>query len=107
MTAEDLPLLFEWLQRPHVARWYHDHGPYEGVVGHYLPAIEGSDPTDHYIVLLDGSSIGMVQTYLVADYPEYGTLVGVTDRTTAGVDILVGEEALTGRGLGTAILRRF
>jgi aminoglycoside 6'-N-acetyltransferase len=107
MRADDLPQLHEWLQRPHVARWYHDHGPYEGVVAHYLPAIEGRDPTDHYIVVLDGAPIGMLQTYVVADYPDYAALVGVTDRATAGVDILVGEEELTGRGLGTAILRRF
>lgn len=107
MAAEDLPLLWEWLQRPHVARWYRDHGTYEQVVAHYLPAIEGTDPTDHYMVVLDGAPVGMLQTYVVADYPDYATLVGVSDRATAGVDILVGEEELTGQGLGTEILRRF
>jgi aminoglycoside 6'-N-acetyltransferase len=107
MTADDLPLLFEWLQRPHVARWYQDHGPYEQVVAHYLPAIEGSDPTDHYIALLDGRPIGMVQTYLVVDYPEYAELVGVSDRVTAGVDLLIGKEGITGKGIGTEMLRRF
>ena len=107
MTADDLPLLHAWLQRPHVARWYRDHGPYDRVVAHYLPAIEGRDPTDHYIVELDGAPIGMLQTYVVADYPDYAALVGVADRATAGVDILVGEEELTGRGIGTEILSRF
>jgi len=107
MTADDLPLLHEWLERPHALRWYGDHGTYEEVVAHYLPAIEGRDPTDHYIVVLDGRSIGMVQTYVVVDYPEYAALVGVADRGTAGVDIVIGEEELTGRGLGTEILQRF
>ena len=107
MTADDLPLLHEWIRRPHVLRWYGDHGTYEDVVDHYLPAIEGLDPTDHHIVLLGDRAIGMVQTYLVADYPDYAAVVGVTDRATAGVDILIGEEDLTGRGLGTGILRRF
>lgn len=107
MAAGDLRLLHEWLRRPHVKRWYTDHGTYDEVVDHYLPAIEGRDPTDHYIVVLDDRPIGMLQTYVVADYPEYAKLVDVGDRTTAGVDILIGVEELTGRGLGTEILRRF
>ena len=31
----------------------------------------------------------------------------IADDATAGVDILIGEEELTGQGLGTEILRRF
>ena len=45
-------------------------------MAHYLPAIEGTDPTDHYLVLLDGRPVGMLQTYLVADYPAYAELIG-------------------------------
>jgi RimJ/RimL family protein N-acetyltransferase len=107
MAADDLRLLHEWLQRPHVRRWYGDRKTYEEVVDHYLPAIEGRDPTDHYIVVLDGRPIGMLQTYVVADYPEYAAAVGIADRQTAGTDILVGIEELTGKGIGTEILRRF
>ena len=47
------------------------------------------------------------ETYLVADYPAYAELIGIGDSTTAGADILIGEEDLTGRGLGTEVLRRF
>ena len=109
LVADDLRLLHEWLRRPHALRWWddHAHGTYEDVVAHYLPAIEGSDPTDHYIVMLERADIGMVQTYIVADHPDYANVVGVADRATAGVDIVIGEEELTGKGLGTEILRRF
>jgi RimJ/RimL family protein N-acetyltransferase len=107
MVADDLPLLHEWIQRPHVRRWWREQRALEQVVEHYLPAIEGGDPTDHYLVLLDDRPVGMLQTYLVADYPEYAELVGVDDSATAGVDILIGEEELTGQGLGTEVLRRF
>lgn len=107
MVAGDLALLHEWIRRPHALPWYGDHGTYDDVVAHYLPAIEGTDPTDHYIVVLDGAPIGMVQAYVVADYPDYAALVDVADRATAGLDIIIGEESLTGRGLGTEILRRF
>ena len=38
--------------------------------------------------------IGMLQTYLVADYPDVRELIGIGDSTTAGADILIGEEEL-------------
>jgi len=107
MVAEDLRLLHDWLERPHVRRWWGERRTYDAVVEHYLPAVEGREPTDHYFVLLDDRPIGMLQTYLVKDYPEHAAVMGVADDATAGVDILVGEEELTGQGLGTEILRRF
>ena len=76
-------------------------------MAHYLPAIDGTEPTDHYLVLLDGLPVGMLQTYLVSDYPAYADLIGISDSTTAGADILIGEEELTGQGIGTDVLRRF
>ena len=107
MVADDLRLLHEWLQRPHVDRWWNERRSFDQVVDHYLPAIEGSEPTDHYLVLLDGHPIGMLQTYLVKDYPTHASLMGVADDGVGGVDILIGEEELTGQGLGTEILRKF
>ncbi len=107
MVADDLRLLHEWLERPHVRRWWGERRTYDAVVEHYLPAIEGQDPTDHYLVLLDERPVGMLQTYLVKDYPAHAAVMKIADDATAGVDILVGEEELTGQGLGTEILRRF
>jgi RimJ/RimL family protein N-acetyltransferase len=107
MLAGDLRLLHNWLQRPHVKRWWGEPRTPEQVVEHYLPSIEGRDPTDHYLVLLDGRPVGMVQTYLVSDYPKHAELMGISDSATAGVDILIGEAELIGEGLGTAILERF
>ena len=46
MTADDLQLMHGWLQREHVRRWWDEHDTQEEVVEHYLPAIEGRDPTD-------------------------------------------------------------
>ena len=107
MVAGDLRLLHEWLERPHVDRWWGEQRTLDQVIEHYLPAIEGRDPTDHYLFLLDGRPVGMVQTYLVSDYPEHAALMGISDTTSAGVDILIGEAELTGKGLGTDVLERF
>ena len=106
MEADDLRLLPEWQQRPHVNRWWGDRETYEQVVEHYLPSIEGKEPTDHYLMLLDERPIGMIETYLVSDHPEYAALVGV-DEGVAGIDLLIGEETLIGQGLGTEVINRF
>jgi len=106
MEPGDLRLVHEWLQRPHVKKWWSDRETYEEVAEHYLPAIEGKEPTDLYIALLEEQPVGFVQTYLVSDYPDYAALVGVGEGVV-GVDLFVGDAALTGQGIGSAILRRF
>jgi aminoglycoside 6'-N-acetyltransferase len=106
MEPADLRLVYEWLQRPHVKRWWRDRETYEEVVEHYLPSIEGTDPTDLYLALLYEEPVSFVQTGLVSDYPEYAALVGV-GQAVAGVDLLIGDEGLTGQGIGTEILRQF
>ena len=98
--------MYEWLQREHVRRWWDKHESYEDVVRHYLPAIEGRRPVDLYLILLDGRPVGFIQAYLVADHPDFAALVGL-GAGVAGVDLLIGEEELTGKGLGTDVLRAF
>jgi aminoglycoside 6'-N-acetyltransferase len=106
MTADDLVLFHEWLQRPHVKRWWRDRETYEDVLERYLPSIEGSEPTDHYLIVLDGRPIGVIQTYLASDYPEWDAIVAAGDGA-AGVDIAIGEEDMIGRGLGPGVLSQF
>jgi aminoglycoside 6'-N-acetyltransferase len=106
LTREDLPLVHEWHQRSHVQRWWVERKTFEETAEHYLPTIEGTEPTDHYIALLDGEPFGLIQTYLVSDYPDYAALIGEGEGT-AGVDLYIADEALTGRGLGTEMLRGF
>jgi RimJ/RimL family protein N-acetyltransferase len=106
MEPADLRLVHEWLQRPHVRRWWKDRETYEEVVQHYLPSIDGTDPTDLYLALLDEQPISFIQTYLVSDYPDYAAPIGV-GVGVAGLDLLIGDEALTGQGIGSEIIDRF
>jgi aminoglycoside 6'-N-acetyltransferase len=103
LTADELPLLYEWLQREHIQRWWTDRETYDEVVQHYLPAIEGSQPTDLYLILSEGLPAGFIQTYRVSEYRD---LVAV-EEGVAGVDLFVAEPELTGRGFGSEALRRF
>ena len=106
MTRDDLPLVHEWHQRPHVARWWTARTTFEETEAHYVPTIKGTEPTQHYLALLDGEPLGMIQTYLVSDYPDYAALIEEGEGT-AGLDLFIGDEAQTGRGLGTEMIRRF
>jgi aminoglycoside 6'-N-acetyltransferase len=106
MVEGDLALFHAWLQREHVKRWWRDRETYEEVREHYLPGIEGREPTDHYLIVLDGRPVGVIQTYLAADYPEWQSIVE-TGEGVAGVDLAIGEEELIGRGLGPQVLAQF
>ncbi len=68
--------------------------------------IEGRRATRQFAIVVDGRAAGFIQTYLVSDYPEWDEVVQVGDGV-AGVDLLIGEPDLVGRGLGPEVLERF
>lgn len=104
LAESDLPQIEEWLRREHVARWWRDD--IQESLAEYRAGLEGREPTDHYLIVLDGRAIGMIQTYLVADYQDWEEIVQVGPGV-AGVDILIGEDDQVGRGLGPKILAQF
>jgi aminoglycoside 6'-N-acetyltransferase len=103
LRANDLPLLRQWLGREHVREWWRD--PVELAIEKRLEGIEG-DRTEQYLILSDGRPVGMIQTYLVADSPEWEAIVGAQPGL-AGVDLLIGEPDAVGRGLGPKVLAQF
>lgn len=111
LRLTDLPLMHRWLNTEHVMQWFGvgaQKGPpsLETVTAHYTPSITGQEPTDPYLILYEGTPIGYIQTYAIADYPEYADAVQVEERA-AGVDLFIGEPIFVHRGLGVPILRRF
>ena len=106
LKVDDLPLLYDWLGREHVRRWWGPRAAYDEAVAEYLDAIEGRDPTDLFVIVVAGEDVGLIQTYLLADYPDYAALVGAGDEA-AGLDVFLGEAGLTGSGLGTYVIRTF
>jgi aminoglycoside 6'-N-acetyltransferase len=104
LRKEDLPLLRNWLEREHVRRWWRDS--LDESIADYERALDGLDPSDHYLIVIDGRPVGMIETYLVSDHPDWEAIVQVGEEV-AGVDFLIGEEELTGRGLGPRVLEAF
>ena len=87
--------------------WWSDHRDAgRGSSSTTCQAIDGDDPTDHFLVLADGRPVAFIETYLIADYPEWAELIGAAEGA-AGVDLLIGDEELTGKGLGTRMLAQF
>jgi aminoglycoside 6'-N-acetyltransferase len=95
VRPDDVVLLAAWLDREHVRRWWRDDR-----------AEDQLDPSEHFIIELGGRPIGMIQTYLVDDHPEWKAVVG-DERELAGVDLFIGEEDAVGVGIGPQVLAAF
>ena len=96
ITEGDVPQLQEWLGREHVTEWWRNED-----ATRYL-----AQPHEHHLILVDGRPAGMIQTYLVDDYPEWKDVVG-DEPNLAGVDLFIGEEDLVGVGVGPKVLSAF
>jgi len=103
MRREHLALLGDWLGREHVRRWWRDGGE---SLEHAEDALDGRDPTEYFLIVLDGRPIGMIETYLVADNPDWGATIGEGEGA-AGLDLLIGEGDAIGHGLGPLVLVQF
>jgi len=104
MTADDLPLVEAWLHEPHVGPWWK---PSE--IDDITRAVHGEEPVDTWILVLDGRDVGYFQVYDIgydAAYREACATAGV-QAGTAGMDYLLGDPELIGRGIGTAAIGRF
>jgi aminoglycoside 6'-N-acetyltransferase len=112
LLAGDMPLLAGWLAQPHVATWWCEPSDLPSVREKYLPCLDGRDPTELFVIQVDGVPAGFIQRYLVADNPEWeralaGTGAAPDSGRAAGIDYLIGDRALTGKGLGSAAIRQF
>jgi aminoglycoside 6'-N-acetyltransferase len=110
LVDEDLPLLYRWLNDPGVVRWWEgDDVSWSAVVREY--GSTSTDPTEHWVAMLEGRPVGWIQCYATADFEDEREVqqwraLGVT-RTAAGIDYLIGDPQERGRGWGSAMIRVF
>lgn len=105
----DFALLGVWLGRDHVARWWPDAHDPASLEAHYGLSIDGVRPTEVFVTLVEDRPVGMIQRYLVADHAEAVRAMrsaGVTE-PAVGIDYLIGEPDLIGRGLGPRMISAF
>ena len=100
MTDEDLSLVGGWLAKSYIAKWW-------GEPKQELADIAAELDEPHirqWIVAIDGQPVAFIQDYDVHHWPQPHTdplPVGAL-----GIDMLIGDENLTGKGHGSAILRQ-
>ena len=117
LQTDHLPLLFRWLEKPHVKVWWdpkidwtpellqEKYGSYSE--GYYLE--NGiKKPLRAFIVEVDHEPVAYVHLYDVRDYSREAGIPEdkLHDRST-GLDLFIGDEAFVGKGYGTAILKEF
>ena len=109
LGAGDLPLLATWLARPHVRRWWRQPSDLASVEAEFGPLLDGSDPTEGFIVHLDGRPIGYLQRELIEDDAETQDAIRTSlgDAGGIGIDYFIGEPDLVGRGIGRTMISRF
>ncbi len=106
LEATDLPMLHRWLHNPAVVRWWHRAPTYREVATKYSPRIAGTVPVYPFIVSADSTPFGYLQWYRLAENPGHPA-ESFAEPGAAAVDLLIGEDAYRGRGLGAAMLRNF
>jgi aminoglycoside 6'-N-acetyltransferase len=109
LQSTDLQLLATWLSRPHVERWWREPFDPASVDENYRPMLDGSDPTEGFIVHWTGRQIGFVQRYLIADDADWRETVrsALGEDGGIGIDYLIGQPDLVGQGLGRRMISEF
>jgi aminoglycoside 6'-N-acetyltransferase len=105
LRRADFPTLARWQASPHVARWWRDPADLATITSKYTPNVEGRDPTEVFVIQVDGSAVGIIQRYLIADYPDWAAVIGFGD--AVGIDYYLGAGELTGKGIGSRAIARF
>lgn len=101
MTADDLPMIHDWLVQPHVAAWWGNPDEQFALVSGDL----GHPAMSQLIVAVEGRPFAYLQCYDPAAWPDGG--LGVQPAGTRGIDQLIGDPAMIGQGHGSAFIRAF
>jgi RimJ/RimL family protein N-acetyltransferase len=105
LTHADLPLMHEWLNRPHIAQWWGEPKDLESVVRTFSADLE-SPVIRMFLACLDAEPVGYIQVYRVMGAsPEWWT--DETDPGARGTDQFLANAEQLGQGLGSTMVRQF
>jgi len=107
MTEDDLPMLHDWLNRPHIVKWWggeEERPSLRDVNEQYLPRILQDEGVTPYIAMLDQESIGYAQSYVALGSGD-GWWEDETDPGVRGIDQSLANASQLNRGLGTMLVR--
>jgi RimJ/RimL family protein N-acetyltransferase len=106
LSPADLPMLHEWLTRPHVAEWWQPTPSFSDVEEEFTPLTYHDASTRGYIALLDDAPLGFIQSYVVLGSGD-GWWEDETDPGARGIDQFLADPDRLNQGLGRAMIRTF
>jgi len=116
LTENDLLLMFNWFQKPHIHQWYARGKSYtlNMIKEKYLPRILNPKSTPNFIVYADNTPIGYIQLYCVKDsLPDgvkdymHSLFDNFKSNEIAGVDLFIADEHYLKKGYATLALTNF
>ncbi|MFW6089381.1 MAG: GNAT family N-acetyltransferase [Gemmatimonadota bacterium] len=106
LREADLPLLLEWLDRPHLRETWGPERTLDDVREKYLPRIiAGEDAAQPYVASLDGEPVGYIQCYRAGSVP--GWYPDEPGPGVWGIDQFLADGDRLDQGLGTAMVSQF
>ena len=106
LEVADLPMLRDWLSRPHWTEWWGSPDALKVVKIDYGAWIADPSQVQPHIALLDGKPLGYIQSY-IAMGSGGGWWEHETDPGVRGIDQSLADAAQLNRGLGTTMVRAF
>lgn len=106
LTTADIPMLHQWMTRPHWIEWWGLPGPLHEIEAEYGAYIADTARVQPYIAWVDGRRLGYIQSY-VAMNSGGGWWEDETDPGVRGIDQSIADGADLNRGLGTGMVKAF
>jgi AacA4 family aminoglycoside N(6')-acetyltransferase len=106
MTERDLPMLHDWLNRPHIVEWWggeNERPTLDEVLAHYRPRVLAEEAVTPYIAMLGDEPIGYAQSYVALGSGD-GWWEDETDPGVRGIDQLLANPKHLNKGLGTRLV---
>ena len=109
LQEADLPLLTDWLNKPHVREWWSGDdaaADIDATRRKYLPRMNDDSPVKAYVAALADEPIGFIQSYIALDAGD-GWWEEEYDPGVRGIDQFICDSGRLGQGLGTAMVNAF
>lgn len=109
IRAHHLPMLADWLSRPHWQTWWGDP---DQELDHIRDMVEGRDGTQPYLILVEGIPSGYIQVWFIGPHqiPEWAQdnpWLMALPADAVGVDLSLADPDRLSQGLGSSALKAF
>ena len=104
LGRDNLPMLHEWLLRPHVRRWWLEPSTMPELERDYL--LDTESTTRAFIAIRDDRPVGFIQSYVVMGSGN-GWWENETDPGARGIDQFLADGRELGRHTGRAMIAAF